>query len=627
MDEKNRKLLEELAAGGYKTAGELAERLNLSEKTIRTRIKDLGTMCNANGAVLRSKQRYGYCLELTDREQFLRFLEGIGSAGENTGFETPEQRTGYLLDILLNSPVYIKLDQLAETLFVSRQTLVHDLRKVEAVLDEYGISLEKRSKYGIRVMGQETAVRRCLVHQAVRKSSVKSGGGQHAGTGKLMLEILRDFRLEIAEPALLELFSYLDISLRRMNLGFFVRLPEDTGFIKERVEYEAAKTLYRKLSGMCAQAVPEDEILYLAVIMAGNRTRVGEQWEEQNFVIPQYLDELVERMLNTVYETFSLDFRYNLELRMALNYHMVSMDIRMRYQLPVRNTMLEEIRKNYLFAYTVACQAVIALKEYYQCEVSADETGYIALAFALAMEREKENVQKKRILMVCSSGNGSAQLLKYKYMEEFGKYIEEIRICTVYQLEDMDFSQIDYVLTTVPVKQKIPRPVMEIETFLGDSEILKIREKLQENEMDFLSEYYSSELFFTGLDGTCKEDVIKQMCGMIGKYRRLPKDFYDSVLKREDLAHTDYGNLVALPHPYKMMTDSTFVGVGILKKPIYWVQNQVQVVMLVSLAEGKHERTQEFYKVTTEFLLKEEAVLDLIADPRFENFMRLLKMR
>ena len=166
---------------------------------------------------------------------------------------------------------------------------------------------------------------------------------------------------------------------------------------------------------------------------------------------------------------------------------------------------------------------------------------------------------------------------------------------------------------------------MEIQTFLSDGEILKIREKLQENEMDFLNGYYSGELFFPDLEGNSKEEVIASMCEKISRFRTLPEEFYDSVLKREDLAHTDYGNLVALPHPYKMMTDTTFVAVGILQKPIYWVQNQVQVVLLVSLAEGKHSRIQEFYKVTTELLLKEEAIRHLISHPEFAVFMDLLR--
>ncbi len=621
LDERLEMLLSELLGCEYKTARQLAEKINLSEKSVRTRIKELGTICNANGAVLRSKQRYGYCLEIEDQGRFQKFLEECRQPEGRMGLTTPEDRVKYLLNELLSAQTYVKMDDLAEKMYISRQTLVNDLRKADSILDGYGLIVEKKSRYGMKVLGQELGMRRCISEHLSKKYEAESGDK----TLQLILNVLKQFHLEITEAALRELYLYAKISVKRMEQGFFVRMPEEAEFMKERTEYQAASALAEELEAAESIVIPECETLYLAVLMAGNRTFAAAGWEDTNYVIPQYLDELVDRMVNTVYETFGLDYRRNLELRMALNYHMVPMDIRLRYQLKIQNPMLDEIKKNYMFPYTAAGQAVIPLREHYHCSISDEETGYIALQFALAMERDKKGIQKKRILMVCSSGQGSAQLLKYKYMEEFGKYIEEIKICTVYQIEDMDFSDIDYVLTTVPVKSKIPRPIMEIQTFLSDGEILKIREKLQENEMDFLNGYYSEELFFPDLEENSKEEVIASMCKKISRFRTLPEEFYDSVLKREDLAHTDYGNLVALPHPYKMMTDTTFVAVGILQKPIYWVQNQVQVVLLVSLAEGKHSRIQEFYKVTTELLLKEEAIRQLISHPEFAVFMDLLR--
>jgi len=70
LDERLEMLLSELLGCEYKTARQLAEKINLSEKSVRTRIKELGTICIANGAVLRSKQRYGYCLEIQDQGRF-----------------------------------------------------------------------------------------------------------------------------------------------------------------------------------------------------------------------------------------------------------------------------------------------------------------------------------------------------------------------------------------------------------------------------------------------------------------------------------------------------------------------------------------------------------------------------
>ena len=49
-------------------------------------------------------------------------------------------------------------------------------------------------------------------------------------------------------------------------------------------------------------------------------------------------------------------------------------------------------------------------------------------------------------------------------------------------------------------------------------------------------------------------------------------DLFASVLSREELSPTDYGNLVAIPHPDKVFLETTLVAVAILEKPIIFSQ-------------------------------------------------------
>ena len=96
-------------------------------------------------------------------------------------------------------------------------------------------------------------------------------------------------------------------------------------------------------------------------------------------------------------------------------------------------------------------------------------------------------------------------------------------------------------------------------------------------------------------------------------------------MKRESLSETDFGNLVAIPHPFEIVTDETFVFVAILEKPIIWYKNNVQVVFLVSISNKKDDNLQKFYQYTVDFLLNEKNVIKLIENRSFENLMYLLK--
>ncbi len=113
---------------------------------------------------------------------------------------------------------------------------------------------------------------------------------------------------------------------------------------------------------------------------------------------------------------------------MNLGQHLVAMDIRLRYSMPVENPLLDEVQQNYSLAYALAEQAAIPLRHYYQTTVSEDEIGY-GYIFQLTLEQEKNGIQKKNILVVCSSGAASSRLIAYRFEEEFAEYLDHIYIC------------------------------------------------------------------------------------------------------------------------------------------------------------------------------------------------------
>ncbi len=189
------------------------------------------------------------------------------------------------------------------------------------------------------------------------------------------------------------------------------------------------------------------------------------------------------------------------------------------------------------------------------------------------------------------------------------------------ELEQVDFKRVDFVFTTVPIYRKVSVPIMEIHDFLESGEIMSIRHFLQAGGMQFLNRYYRRELFFSDIKGESREQVIHEICERTGNVVWLPEGFEESVIEREQYGATDFGNLTAIPHPRYMMTRETVVAVAVLKKPVLWSANMVQLVVLTSLNEDEDdEETQEFYEITAAFLSDKEAVESVIQEPVFENF-------
>ncbi len=60
------------------------------------------------------------------------------------------------------------------------------------------------------------------------------------------------------------------------------------------------------------------------------------------------------------------------------------------------------------------------------------------------------------------------------------------------------------------------------------------------------------------MEGKTKDEVLKNLCRKVEQEKGLPETFTASVLKREELTPTDYGNLVALPHPERAFQERAF---------------------------------------------------------------------
>lgn len=117
------------------------------------------------------------------------------------------------------------------------------------------------------------------------------------------------------------------------------------------------------------------------------------------------------------------------------------------------------------------------------------------------------------------------------------------------------------------------------------------------------------------------------MCRFVCGKKKLPDDFLQLVKKRESLAATSFGGLVAMPHPWKAVGKDTFVCLAILDKPVQWGEAKVQVVFLVSIADDATAKLQKFYQVVAQLMVDEACICKLIAERRFEVLLGLLRQK
>lgn len=612
----------------YHTAGELAQKLNLSPKTVRNRLKELDEIGGRYGVAVESKPRYGYLLV----QESANGINGLTEALEQTeGLpDTNEERTDYLLAYLLNHTDYTKIEELSDFLCVSRSTLQGSIREAEEILKQYHIELERRPNFGIRAKGGEFDIRRCVGECFVKRNMFDSGMQEYAKEERerladMVLQLTGSYKISMSENAFETLITQICVAVKRMKRGCYVTLPEPVNQRKYEAEWKLAAELAALLEHWQDIEYTQDEICYIVIYLAGIRMIGNTENDAGNFVIREELDGLVLDMLELIYDEYRIELRNNFNLRMSLNQHMVPFDIRMRYHIKISNPILSEIKKNYIFAHTMARRAVSVLEEYYNALVSEEETGYFTMLLAFCLEQGEKDIRRVRILIVCGEGRGSSRMLRYKYEQEFGAFLEKIYICGLHELPAFDFQKVDYVFTTVPICRKVPVPITEVGEFLGQADIVKVKGVLEKGYVDFLDQYYRREQFLTEVEGRSREEVLRNLCREIEKGRRLPEGFYEAVMRREELAPTDFGNHIAMPHPYKIITEETFVYVAVLKHEVKWQRHPVQLLFLAAVSDKEDKNLQKFYHVTTNLFMQEDMVRQIVKQKRFSVLMQMLR--
>lgn len=637
MNPKLTEILNLLTEHTYKTAEQLASCVGVHKKTVRTRIKELNGILAANGALLVSKQKYGYRLQIHDSDLYQSFCSSLE---ENSFLMLPSssgERISYMLEYLIHHCDYVKLDYFVEALYVSRGTITADIKKVEYLLNLYHIKLVRKPNYGIRAVGSEFDKRICMANYYLKVNPhFMKHGTLHGDLQKVSLILQSIFckkLIRISEIAFQALAMCIYFGIKRMQLGNHVNsydISSKTDGGKGRVEIdskimEVSAFVAAEIELQFQVVLSEEEVQYIAILHAGTVLSDFDLPINKNLEITHFIDDLSMQMILRVREGFQLDFLDNFDLRMSLNKHMVPFNIRILYGIPLKNPLLDNVKREFPYAYNLAAHAGTVLKEYYGAGIPEEEIGYIALLFQFALEKREKKIQKKNILIVCASGMGSSQLLIQRYRHALGKYIDQIRECTVLEVADYNFSDIDYVFTTIPLRVQIPVPVLAVSLFWAQEDFVSVHKLFGQDNTDVISRFFVPELFYPDIHLQSKEEVIRFLCHAAGEHFNIPEDFFESVMKREYLGQTDFGNLAAIPHPFTIMTEDSFVLVGILQEPVQWGHNEVQIVFLLSISKAGDKGIEDFYRLITNLLFDTEKIRQLIHEPHFNHLIELLK--
>lgn len=609
-----------LKDGKYHTSLELADILNISDRTCRKYIKILSEILIKKNVEIESKPRFGYLLKdnnISENELFHNEVKKIPNSAND--------RLIYLINKLISEDRYIKLFDVSEEIYTSSKTLSQDLKKVSELLENYNLFLERKPYYGIRLQGNEIDIRN--FHIDVLEKRLNEN------------DIEDDVKLKIVEIAENISINFRgknikisDISLQNLAISFYVTLNridknyliediienEDELFKVKKGEIKACINDLKNIFNL-KKDMSERDVDYLTIRFMTTETMTYSSIKNLDV---KDIQKLIEDIFFYINVTFKIDLSNDEMLYKNLYTHLIALVIRLRFGIKTQNPLIDDIKKNIPFEYNLSQYVCSRIGEKYSKELSEDEVGYIAVILHMAKEINKRN-RKKNILLICPSGRGISKFLTYTFKNSFSEYLNEINACGLSDLKYINLDEIDIVFSLVDDKLNINKPVYKIKYFLNSDDLENIKKILDDNK-EYVNSIFTKELFFHFEEEINKKDLISFVSNKFKEYIKFNDDLESLIIEREKLGMTEISEDVAIPHPIHVIPSVNKIAVCLLDKSIKWINNEVKIVlfMLINNSNGENEK---IYKLLTKVVNDKKIIDKILKNPIYENYINILK--
>lgn len=550
-----------------------------------------------------------------------KVTRSVDVESERTLFDDAEARIRYIVTRLLRVGGFVRIEQMADELFVSRATVDRLMPEIKSILEEYHLQIVTRPKYGVCIQGSEIKKRLCYAHCA---SSIPSEN-QEELTRKvqlIVLDVVKRHDLVINDINLYNLIRHCIIAILRIASGN--QLTEDQPLAFDgpvEKERQAAQELVTRFEAAFGVEIPQGEEQYITMHLLGKRIL-----RQPQTLTTETLD-CIDHVLEEIRREKGLDLSGDVELYTALALHTQPLLSRLRFGLKQDNPILQDIKRDMPQAYELAVCAVNVIRRDLSLDMSEDETGYLALHFTVALEKRENAGNDWKVLVVCASGQGTAKLICHRLVERYHFKRENLILTSAFELENQNFDNILCIFTTVPLFKTYPVPTVMVDLAMNGPTQSRLDEFMRSaTRPGRPSALPQNTLIFPERVFSSKEEALDFLCAQMEDAFAFPGEkglFTAQVKQREELSSTEVGNQVAVPHPYGYRGQTGAVAFLSLKKAIPWKYGPVRLVILLAIPESSAEMNSLMDSLT-QLVTNEETVRHLTKDLSRETLEKSL---
>lgn len=623
-------LLEEQSLVSMK---DMLSSLSVSERKIRDILKSLREKSKVNGYSIITVSKEGYYLKIHNKEHYESYKRQL-CEGKFDGVSNIEFRISLILFLLLQSEGYTSLSRIAETLDVSRNTIINDMEQIKEQLARYHILLESKPHYGVKVSGKEKNIRKML---SKISSSVLDGAILQTGffefvkelefqeeTAKLIF-ILDKYNISMTSSAIESVLFHLKILVYRILQNNYVSDIGINAKMIDEVFFTVSKEILDFISDIHKIEIPKEEVSLMASQICGKANIMSIESSSR-----RKMERSIYEALQKVDNDYATDFHNNDQLKENLLLHICPLIMRVSFDLELKDPLLGTVSIQYMNVFLIAMRFIDYHCELKNYKLSRDEIGYLTLHFAaiIEMQNQEKIQQVRRILLITDQMRSTAVMIKSKLQSVF----PQANILEVAYSMALNYHLDDIELVIAVVGAELPfedERLVLIDKNVSDHAIRRIKNKVLFGDLDIANALTLENLFFEDLfmirtEGEYQQ-LITQMCQKMIQLGYAQPGLTESVLAREKRFTTVVDHGVAFPHSLIQMADRDSIGVVLLNPPILYEKNEIRCIFVLNIKKGHHFIQQDIGDFILRLMEDLTKVKRLQKSQTFKEFKMFLK--
>lgn len=399
---------------------------------------------------------------------------------------TQDNRISLILLLLLLDPQQVKLNKLSSELQVSRSTLKKDLDLLETQLLKKHINIQYNQYF--KLIGNEINITNLTIEEFEKYVDLVAGN-------KVLINAFEEKILEIINKSfnfisLRDVVKWIDELLDSMQclltdqlykwyvanvliLLFYIINNKTHPLEKTNinpVELTIFDASINELENIIQKKLTLKEQKILVQLL--NYTNKYGKYEQSMDIIQ--VETITKQFILLMSEKIDLPFEKDKILFEGLMNHMSALITRLKQGIKLNDNITSILSNSDIKVFEIVLSVTKEIELLDQINNDTEIT-YLAIHFIASMKRIKDN-EYKHILLVCGFGYGTSTMLKETLMNEFQVTI--VDIIPTYRINSYQkWSDIDYVVSTSPVKLPVDIELICVNPILTQQDFINMRNK------------------------------------------------------------------------------------------------------------------------------------------------------